>query len=152
MSWNATNPVTEDAATKADDYDRLWDDAMALADIQLERSFGGSRIIAYTDTSYVDAEASKHLLINGTNLGGLTVVFEFMCLVVTGTGYAQIYDVTAAGALASSEVSFTNTSADRAASGSLTLPTANHEYKLQIKGSAAGALPRVWEARFAITG
>lgn len=144
MGFVTSNPVLPDNATKADDYDVVFDNTQALAAIRIERFMGGESFIAYTDTSYVDIESKIQIAIDGTKLTGLTVYFEFMALVDSGTGYARIYDETAAGALSGSEVSFTNTTVGRKASGSLTLPSAAHSYKVEVKGSAASALPRVW--------
>lgn len=146
MGFTTSNPVSVDNATKADDYDDVFDNTIALAAARIDRHLGGSQIIAYTDTTYVDIDGAVYITIDASNLSGLTVIFAFMAMVASGTGYARVYNINAAAAVASSEVTFTNTSKQRKVSAALTLASADNQYKVQVKGSVAGALPRVWGA------
>ena len=147
MGWTSSNPVSVDEATKEDDYDAIWDNAVALKACRLITPMGGSNVMTVTDTSYVVLPASSYIAIDGTDLSGIYVQFEFMGRVESGTGYARLYNNTLTAAVASSEVTFTNTAIARQSVGGLTLNTANNVYRVEIKGSVAGALPRVYGAR-----
>jgi hypothetical protein len=150
MGFTASNPVTVDNATKKDDYDDVFDNTVALKETRSELLLGGDYNAAVDDTSFTDVPGAIHVEIDGTNFSGLTVEIHVMCLVAAGTGTFDLYNITDAGAVASSETTFTNTTADRAESSTITLATASKEYKLRVKGAAAADLPRVWGAKIVI--
>ena len=150
MTWTTSNPVSVDEATKADDYDALWDNAQALADLRVEKYLGGAYYIGVTDTTYITVPSSIQTWNDASPVSGLSVRFEFQADLVSGTGYARLYNVTGAAAVASSEVTFTT--AGRKSSGAITLASALNAYICQVKGSVAGCLPRVWGAKIVIWG
>jgi hypothetical protein len=151
MAFDTTNPVSEDNATKADDYDVVFDNTIALKEGRNALTLGGDPHAAVTDTSFVDVPGAVHFEIDGTNLSGLTVAAHFQCVCESGTGTFRLYNVTTAGAVASSEKTFTNNTSDRAETSTLTLTTGVNEYKAQVKGSVAACLPRIWGAAIVIT-
>lgn len=147
MAFNVTNPVSVGDATKKDHYDRVFDNVIAVKERRGELALGGSDSDAVSDTGFVDLPAGVHVEIDGTNLGGFTVEVHFMGRVLAGTGTIRLWNITAAAEVSSSQKTFTNTSADRIVSSSLSLASGVNEYKLQVKGSAAADLPQVWGAK-----
>ena len=150
MAFDTSNPVTEDNATKADDYDVAFDNTIALKERRGQLELGGDHTASVTDTDYVDISGVVHVQVDGTNLGGFTAEVQFMCLVASGTGTFRLYNITDTAEVASSEKTFTNTDADRIVTSSITLASGSKEYKAQVKGSAAGALPRIWDAQIVV--
>ena len=144
MAYTAVNPVSVDEATKADDYDVVFDNIVSVASFRNERAMGGDYHTAYTDTTYVAIEQYKTVTINGTYLSGLTVSFNCMGFVASGTGYVRLYNGTLAAPVAGGEIAFTNTSVGILTTSALTLASGTNFYYIQIKGSTAAALPRVW--------
>jgi hypothetical protein len=151
MAFETTNPVTVDNATKKDDYDVAFDNTIALQDRRGQLELGGDYLAEVTDASFVDIPGAVHAEVNGTNLGAdLTVEVHFMCLVATGTGTVQLYNITDTAVVASSTKTFTNATADRIETSAITLAPGLKEYKLQVKGSSTSDLPRVWGAKIVI--
>lgn len=144
MAYEDTNPVSDDNATKTDDYDVVFDNGEALREARGHIPLGGSNFV-YTNTSFADLEYPVHIEIDGTNLGGnFTWQLHFMCKVVAGTGSIKLYNITDTGDVASSETTFTNTDADRIESSAITLASGVKEYKVMVKGAAATDLVQVW--------
>jgi hypothetical protein len=132
MPYEDTNPVTVDNATKADDYDVVFDNCEALRECPGHIPLGGSEYV-YTNTTYSDLEYPVHIKIDGTNQGGdFTYQIHFMGKVAAGTGYLKLYNITDTGDVAGSEKTFTNNTADRI------------ESKVMVKGAAATDLVQVW--------
>ncbi len=144
MAIVTANPWTVDEALKKDDLDKTFNNTIALIEARGFIPLGGSEYV-YTNTSYSDLEYPVHAYIDGTNLGSQMVwEVHFMCKVVAGTGSLKLYNITDAGDVASSEKTFTNTTADRIVSSPITLATGLKEYKAMVKGAAATDLVQVW--------
>ncbi|MHC4745347.1 MAG: hypothetical protein ACYS8Z_25830 [Planctomycetota bacterium] len=150
MGFTTSNPVSEDNATKADDYDVVFDNTIALKERRGQLELGGDYTCAVDDTSFVDIPGVVHAQVDGSNFSGLTVECHFMCKVATGTGTFRLYNVTATAEVASSQKTFTNSTADRIVTSALTLASASNEYKAQVKGATAADLPRIWDAQIVI--
>jgi hypothetical protein len=136
--------VTVDNATKADDYDVVFDNCEALRECPGHIPLGGSEYV-YTNTTYSDLEYPVHIKIDGTNQGGdFTYQIHFMGKVAAGTGYLKLYNITDTGDVAGSEKTFTNNTADRIESATITLASGVKEYKVMVKGAAATDLVQVW--------
>lgn len=97
----------------------------------------------WTDSAtYIDRTGCR-FAVNGDNFTNQNVYFESVMAneQAARTAYAQIYNITDAGALASSEITTTAnplTSLIRVRSGALTFPSGLKEYKLQIRMNQTG--------------
>jgi len=145
MAFENTNPVTEDNATKADDYDVVFDNTLALLYRRSKLSLGGYGSEVYSNTTYQELFYPVDLRIDGTTLGGDMVwKIHFMCKVSSGaTGYVKLYNMTDTADVASSEVSFVNTAPFRRASSAITLATGLKSYEALVK--VASGTMQVWD-------
>ena len=151
MALETTNPVSDDNATKTDDYDVVFDNTIALKEARRPLPLGGDLHAAVTDTDFVDVPGAVHVQVDGTKLGNdMVIEVHVQCQVAAGTGTFRLYNITDSNGgdeiVASSTTTFTNTSSDRVASSAITLAAGVKEYKLQVKGSASSTLPRIWGA------
>lgn len=147
MAIETTNPVSDDNATKTDDYDVVFDNTIALKEARRGLPLGGDSHAAVTDTSYVDVPGAVHVQVDGTKLGGdMVIEVHVQCKVAAGTGTFRLYNITDTAAVASSEKTFTDTTSVRRWTSAITLASGAKTYKLQVKGSSAAALPRIWGA------
>lgn len=151
MAYNEDNLVVVGSKTLKANYDQVLANANALRDANPRLPLGGLYPDVYTNTGYTDLFGPVHLPIDGTNLSGFTVKIVCMARVVAGTGYIKLYNITLAADVASSETSFTNTSADKIESSAITLAAGTNEYKLLVKGVAATDLVHVWDAVLSFT-
>ena len=153
MSYVGENDVLVGGKTLKANYDQVLANCVALAAANPRIPIGGYFSDVYINTSYEELFGVVHVKIDGTNLAGLTVRLVFMAKTLSGTGYVKLYKITpTAGDVASSETTWTNTTADRKESSALTLTTGVNEYKLLVKSSVAAAMPQIWNAALSITG
>lgn len=117
----------------------------------IERMFGGDYTAGVSDTGFVQVPGSSIVEIDGTGLGGLQTEVHFTGYVDAGTGSVRLYDVTA-GAQVGATQTFTNTAAALVKITGLAglLAAANHQYRLDVHGSAAADMPVVYGARVVI--
>lgn len=87
--------------------------------------------------SYTDVEGSTNS-INFTDFPDHTWYFEMLGKTDDGTGSYQLYNSTAAAAVASSEITTTSTTIVRLRSGSLTKPSGTNTIKIQHKQTGGG--------------
>jgi hypothetical protein len=145
MSWDVTTTPPVGQATKRSEYTRLRDSLKSVR--QQSWSFGGSLLafetVAAADT-YVDLPDSAEIEINGDDLSGLSAFLEVNAIGMDATAVTitcQLYNVTAAAAVASSAVTVVNpgTTRTRGVSSTITLAAGNNRYKVQIKRSVTTA-------------
>jgi hypothetical protein len=156
MSYDATTTPSSGDDTQLADYTRLRDNDKSLAGSGSSHDLGGSLNKFVEDTSFVDLPDGWDLEIDGTQLGGRTVKLEFNVIGETGTAVTvnvRLFNITDAGAVASSDTAVVNpgTTRTRGISSALTLPTAAKRYKAQIKGSVGAAAKVAARARVIIT-
>ena len=155
MSFDTTTTPAADANTLLTDYTRLRDNDKSLAGAGQEHDFGGSLDKFVEDTVAADLPDSWEKEIDGTELAGRSVIFEIVAnaeLSSAVTVTIDLFNVTDAGAVASSAVAIALTSTTRqwAKSGALTLPTALKRYKARIKGSVGAGNKVAGRARVVI--
>jgi len=147
MAYDVTTTPSVDDATKLADYTRLRDAARALAGAMggVVLAQGGSLDEFLSDTTEVDlpnGPGAAGWPVDGTHLGYVTVELQVVAIrhpdaAGTVTCTVDLYNVTDAGAVASSAVavSLTTTAATAGASSALTLPTSVKRFKARIKTS-----------------
>ena len=127
------------ALRAAENFENHEDRLLALAALN-GVPLGGSPGAAYENTSYAAVVFPIYQLIDGTELGGLTFELRFMGQVTAAdTCYVELYDRTAAAAVLSSEIAFTNTVLALVVSGPFALAEAEHEYEVRVKATTGGA-------------
>jgi hypothetical protein len=137
--------ATVDEATKLDHLDEVGDSTEALKEARRHLVLGGDYEAVVSDTSFVPLPGYVAVRIDDTNLGGLTVEYEYMCYVQAGTGTVRLYNMTDTAEVAGSQDTFTNTTIQRQAQ-TVTLVSGEKLYRLEVKGAAAADLPCVWGA------
>lgn len=150
MAWNGTNPVVVGNPTRKSDFDRLWDDALAVKEAQSRFDLGGDYTADVADTSYVSIPGFVIAELVVTNLGGLTVEVHAMGKVVTGTGRIRLWNITDAGVVGS-ELTFTNTTVGLLKITGLSLPASGtKQFRLEVRGAAAADRPTVYGAQLVL--
>jgi hypothetical protein len=156
VSFDSTTTPASGDDTQLADYTRLRDNDRSLAGAGQSHDLGGSLDKFVEDTTEVDLPDGWDLEINGAELGGRTVKLEVNVIGETTTNVTvtvRLWNITDAGAVASSAVAVVNpsTTRTRGVSGALTLPAAAKRYKAQIKGSVGASAKVAARARVIIT-
>jgi len=113
----------------------------------LERMFGGRDDEGVSDTGFVTVPGSSIVELDATGLDAFTQELHCMAYVAGGTGTLRLYDITASSAIAST--TFTNTTVALTKITGLAglLAHADHQYRIEVHGSAATDMPVVYGAR-----
>ena len=137
-----TTPSISDP-TLQDEYIRLRDNDKALR--LSNRFLGGSFLVFYEDTSYVDGDGPLFEM-DGTDAAGRSIFLEItgVCELASPSTnvLVRLINVTDANTpVASSEVTITNPgiTRTRGVSSALSIPTAAKIYKWQIRGTTGAA-------------
>ena len=147
--FNSTNAVTVGGATKKDHYDRSFNNGIANKDARSQLQLGGEEDFQQTNASETEIKSSEHAEVDGSNLGGHIVEFHFMGKVDAGTGIVRLYNVTDAGAVASSSTNVTATSPTLHKSSALTLAAGEKVYRADAQRGTTWIA--VWGAKIVIS-
>jgi hypothetical protein len=149
MAFNTSNPVVVGNAVRKSEYDRVFDNAIALKERRGELSLGGHFASRVDDTSLVVVPQPEIARVDGTNLGGFTVDVVCTAFVESGTGEIRLRNRTTAAYVGSAQ-SFTNTTAALVTISGLTLTSGLNDYELHVRGTTSPAQPTVFGARLVI--
>ena len=135
MSFSRVNPVSVGDPTRKSDYDRVFDNIEAIRTVGLEYDLGGNDVAHFNDVGSGNAVYIADyaiVQIDGTNLTAshLEVYFEATLRGDDASNQVsvELYNITDAGAVASSQVNLTASTFDRQRSAALSLPASAKEY------------------------
>lgn len=153
-SYSQTNPVSVGDPTRKSDYDRVFDNIEAIRTVGLEYHLGGNDVAHFDNTAPIFIADYAIVQIDGTNLTAshLDVYFEatFRGDDAGNEVSVELYNITDAGVVASSQVDLTATTFDRQRSVALSLPASAKEYAARCFTTAAATKVIVASAKIII--
>lgn len=153
-SYSQTNPVSVGDPTRKSDYDRVFDNIEAIRTAGLEYHLGGDDVVHFNDTAAVYIAHYAIVQIDGTNLTAshLEVYFEATFRGDDGNNQVsvELYNITDAGVVASSQVNLTSATFDRQRSSALSIPASAKEYAARCFTAAAATEAIVASAKIII--
>ena len=142
MPFNSTNPVIVGGSTRKSDFDRAFNNCIALKLARLDHALGGDFQVSVADITYVPVPGFIVL-----ELGGLTIEVQAMCRVTTGTGRFRLWNITISTSVAASETLFIEVTPTLKKSSTLTLASGVNTYRLEVRGADSADLPFVYGAK-----